>query len=256
MIDTHAHIYLDAFQDDRQEMMDRLSAAGVEEVYLPNIDLDSIPQIHSLVSMYPAICKPMMGLHPCSVRDDWKEVLGKIETELDRGGYVAVGEIGLDGYWDKSTLPWQEEALRTQIRWANDRHLPIILHTRDTMDRCIEIVSEELKAGLTGIFHCFNGTADQARRIVRMGFYLGIGGVYTFKKAEMDKHLADIPLDHLVLETDSPYLAPVPYRGKRNEPAYLASIVSKLSLDRNCSADEIIRITNRNARTVFQQIND
>ncbi len=256
MIDTHAHIYLDAFDEDRQEMMARLRSAGVEEVFLPNIDLDSIPQIKSLMKAFPEVCRPMMGLHPCSVKADWEDVLDSIKTELDLGGYVAVGEIGLDGYWDKSTLPWQEEALRVQIRWAIERKLPIILHTRDTMDRCIDIVTEEFKPGLCGIFHCFNGTAEQALRITQLGFYLGIGGVYTFKKAQMAEHLVDTSLDHLVLETDAPYLAPAPYRGKRNEPAYLTSIVAKLALDRNCSTDEIIRVTSTNARTVFQQIKE
>ncbi|MCF8236776.1 MAG: TatD family hydrolase [Saprospiraceae bacterium] len=256
MIDTHAHIYLDAFDEDRAEMMARLTRAGVEEVYLPNIDLDSIPQIKSLVKDFPHLCRPMMGLHPCSVKADWEEVLALIKNELDSGEYVAVGEIGLDGYWDKTTLPSQEEALRVQIRWAIERGVPIILHTRDTMDRCIDIVSEEFKPGLCGIFHCFNGTTEQARRIIELGFYLGIGGVYTFKKAKMSEHLADIPLEHLVLETDAPYLAPVPFRGKRNEPAYLTSIVEKLALDRNRSIEDITRVTNQNARTVFQQIRE
>ncbi len=253
MIDTHAHIYLDAFKDDRDVMMERLREAGVERVFLPNIDLESILQIQQLVAAYPTMCQGMMGLHPCSVKDDWRQVLETIKTELETGNYVAVGEIGLDGYWDPGSLPIQEDALREQIHWAIDAHLPIILHTRDTMDRVIDIVAEEWKTGLSGIFHCFNGTTQQAERIIELGFFLGIGGVYTFKSANMADHLAPISLDHLVLETDSPYLAPVPFRGKRNEPAYLRSIVDKLAADRKNPVEEIISVTTQNALTVFQQ---
>ena len=198
----------------------------------------------------------MMGLHPCSVKDNWKDDLALIRQELESGQYVAIGETGLDAYWDKTTLPQQEEALRVQIDWAVEFGLPLILHTRDTMDRTIDLVSQAHRPGLTGIFHCFNGTADQARRVIELGFYLGIGGVYTFRNARMAEHLADISMDHLVLETDAPYLAPAPYRGKRNEPAYLTAIVDKLAMDRGLPADEIIRVTNRNAGIVFQQNRD
>ncbi|MBK7342974.1 MAG: TatD family hydrolase [Saprospiraceae bacterium] len=256
MIDTHAHIYLDDFQADRTDMMRRLTEAGVQHVYLPNIDLDSISKIRHLVSEYPDMCSGMMGLHPCSVKEDWQEVLNVIKAELDSGAYTAVGEIGLDGYWDPGSLPLQEEALRVQIRWAVEARLPIVLHTRDTMDRVIEILTEEWRPGLSGIFHCFNGTTEQARRIIDLGFFLGIGGVYTFKTANMADHLAPITLDHMVLETDSPYLAPVPYRGRRNEPAYLAAIAARLAEDRHISVEEVVLKTTRNARIVFQQNNE
>ena len=256
MIDTHAHIYLDDFADDREAMMQRLVAAGMERVYLPNIDGKSIAQIRQLVSTYPDICRPMMGLHPCSVKGDWKAELAVILEELETGQYVAIGETGLDAYWDKTTLPQQEEALRIQIDWAVGFALPLILHTRDTMDRTIEVVREAHRPGLTGIFHCFNGTEEQARQIIDLDFYLGIGGVYTFQNARMEEHLRNIPLEHLVLETDAPYLAPVPHRGKRNEPSYLKPIVSKLAADRQISEEEVIRQTSQNARKLFREMSE
>lgn len=256
MIDTHAHIYLDDFAEDRDAMMDRLVSAGVERVYLPNIDSRSIPQIRELMSAYPEICRPMMGLHPCSVKDDWKAELAVILEELESGHYVAIGETGLDAYWDKTTLPQQEEALRVQIDWAVGFDLPLILHTRDTMDRTIDLVRDAHRPGLTGIFHCFNGTEAQARRIIDLGFFLGIGGVYTYKNARMEEQLRHIPMEHLVLETDAPYLSPVPHRGKRNEPSYLKDIVTKLAQDRQMSEEEVVRQTSLNARRLFREMSE
>lgn len=250
-VDTHAHLYVRQFDADRDEVMTRLMDAGVSHVFLPNIDMESIPAMEALCGAYPDQCRPMMGLHPCHVEPNFLEVLAEMEQLLDQGGYWAVGEIGLDAYWDKTSLPRQEEAFRMQIRWANARSLPIVIHSRETMDDCIRIVQQEAAPGLKGIFHCFTGTAAQARAIVELGFCLGIGGVYTYKNSGLKEALEAIPLEALVLETDAPYLSPAPYRGKRNESAYIPVIAARLADDRGLPMDEIARVTTQNAARVF-----
>lgn len=252
-VDTHAHLYVRQFDQDRDAVIARMVESGVGKAFLPNIDLESIPAMHELCAAWPEHCAPMMGLHPCHVSEDWREVLAEMAQWLDLRTYAAIGEIGLDAYWDKTTLPRQEEAFRVQIRWAIARGLPIVIHSRDTMEDCIRIVREEFAPGLKGVFHCFTGDAGQAARIVEMGFYLGIGGVYTYKNSGLDQALAEIPLDWLVLETDAPYLAPVPYRGKRNESAYIPLVAARLAADRGITAGEVAQRTTANAARLFER---
>ena len=229
-----------------------MEEANVDMAYLPNIDAESIPAVRHLVEAFPDRCRAMMGLHPCSVQEgDVAEQLNPIYRELRRGGYWAVGEIGLDAYWDPQALPRQREAFATQIRWALEVDLPIVIHSRDTMDECIEMVTSAQSGSLRGVFHCFTGTAEQARRIVDLGFYLGIGGVYTFKNGGVQQAISDIPLDHVVLETDAPYLAPVPHRGKRNEPSYVRLVAARLAEDRGLTLEEVAVRTSQNAEQLF-----
>lgn len=251
-IDTHAHLYVRQFDQDRPAVMQRLQDVGIERVFLPNIDETSIPGMLAMQRDYPGMCYAMMGLHPCHVEPDWEEVLGRIRTHFDEGDYIAVGEIGLDAFWDKTSLPRQELAFREQIRWANELGLPIVIHSRDTMDACIRVVQQEASADLRGIFHCFTGTSMQAAEITEMGFKLGIGGVYTYKNSGLRESLAHVPLHHLVLETDAPYLAPVPFRGKRNETAYLRYVAEALATDRGISLEEVARATSDAALEVFR----
>lgn len=251
MIDTHAHIYLPQFDEDISEVIARHKEAGVDKVYLPNIDVDSIDLIKELVARDPSTYFPMMGLHPCSVKEDYKVQLDVLEKELFTGNYVAVGEIGIDLYWDKSYIKEQEEAYRRQIAWSRELNLPFVVHSRDSLDDTIGIAEELQDGSLSGIYHCFNGTIEQARRIIALGFYMGIGGVVTFKNAGVDKVVAEVPLEYLVLETDSPYLTPAPFRGKRNEPAYISYVVDKIAEVHGVKREQVINVTTSNAEIIF-----
>ena len=252
--DTHTHLYLPEFDNDRNAMMQRAIEAGVTEIYLPNVDSETIPLMHAMVDAFPTHCFPMMGLHPCSVKSDtMEEELTLVKYWLDTRDYVAVGEIGLDLYWDKSTLDIQIEALKRQCEWALEKNLPVILHCRESTAQSIEVIRPFAERGLRGIFHCFSGNAEEARIITQMGFLLGIGGVLTFKKSGLAEAIAEIPLDFLVLETDAPYLAPVPFRGKRNEAAYIRIILEALSEIRRVGKNELATITTANARRLFKR---
>lgn len=255
MIDTHAHIYLPEFDEDRQDTLGRAYAAGVQKVYLPNIDMDSIDLMHALVDEDPEHCFPMMGLHPCSVKPDFLQVLSAMEQLLRDGNrqYFGIGECGLDYYWDKTYIEAQKQAFVIQIRLAKQYRLPLIIHSRDALDDCIALVEEHAGADLKGIFHCFSGTAEQLERIIASGFFAGIGGVVTFKNGGLDKVLQPEHLPYLVMETDAPYLAPVPFRGKRNEPAYLTYITERLSDILSVDKETILRNTTANAETVFRK---
>jgi len=250
IIDTHSHIYGEQFDDDRKEVVERALANGVEKICLPNIDVDSIQQVKDLTAAYPDTCFPMMGLHPCSVGEDYQKDLAIIKEELYNGDYIAVGEIGIDLYWDKTTLPQQVEAFKEQIEWSIDLGLPIVIHCRDSFDEIFEVIAP-YKGKITGIFHCFSGNVEQAKFITDMGLYLGIGGVVTFKNAGLDKVVAQLSLEHLVVETDSPYLTPSPHRGKRNESSYTLNVAEKLASIFEVGLDEIAQITSDNARKVF-----
>ncbi len=251
-IDTHTHLYSRKFDNDRDAALRRAVDNEVEAFYLPNIDSGSIEAMLALEAAYPERCFAMMGLHPCSVREDSvEEELRTVRGWLDRRSFCAVGEIGIDLYWDKSTLDVQRLAFRQQIAWAKELERPIVIHSRESIDPIIEILREEADEKLRGIFHCFTGNEEQGRAIIELGFMLGIGGVITFKNAGLDRTMAGLPLESVVLETDSPYLAPVPHRGRRNESAYIPLIAKRLAEVKGVSLEEVAVRTSRNARHVF-----
>jgi TatD DNase family protein len=249
--DTHTHLYSEAFEEDRDEMMQRALDAGVERFFIPAIDSTYTQAMLDLESNYPKNVFLMMGLHPTHVKENFKEELAHVEQWISKRKFYAVGEIGIDLYWDKTFLPQQQEAFVYQIRLAKKHQLPIVIHCREAFDEIFEILEQEKGDGLYGIFHCFTGTLEQAHQAISYGMKLGIGGVATFKNGKIDQFLDQIDLEHIVLETDSPYLAPVPYRGKRNESAYIVEVLEKLSLIYGKSFEEIAEITTENSKNVF-----
>ncbi|RQP10880.1 MAG: TatD family deoxyribonuclease [Chryseobacterium sp.] len=253
MIDTHTHLYSEQFDDDRGEMILRAMEAGVKTFYLPAIDSSTHEKMLQLEQAHPDAMHAMMGLHPTSVQpDSWQKELAIVKKYLDERSFRAVGEIGIDLYWDKSTLDIQTKAFEQQIDWAIEKDLPIVIHSRESFDEIFEVLERKKHPKLRGIFHCFTGDLEQAKRAIDLGFKLGIGGVVTFKNGKIDKFLHVIPLEHIVLETDSPYLAPTPHRGKRNESAYLPLVAGKLVDIYGKSMDEIVEITTENAKTIFR----
>lgn len=253
MIDTHAHIYLDAFAEDRGEMIHRAKEAGVSAIYMPNIDQRSVQDMLDLEENHKGFCHAMMGLHPCSVQPDtWKSELAAVEAWLSRRPFVAIGEIGMDLYWDTSTRKIQEEAFRMQCQWAMELGIPVVIHSREAVDPLIKLADALQDGRLKGIFHCFSGDLDQANRILALGFYLGIGGPITYKNSNLPEVFAQIPLERVVLETDAPYLPPVPHRGKRNESAFLPCVVEKLAGIYGLSEADIAETTTVNAQNVYQ----
>lgn len=251
-IDTHTHLFTDQFDEDRDTIVKKAIAVGVEKLLLPNIDETSIDALHALALKYPDTCYPMMGLHPGSVDEKWKEKLAIIEQNLFSNKYIAVGEIGMDLYWDTTFQKEQEEVFLQHIKWAKELKLPIVIHAREAFQEIFDIVDQINESNLSGVFHCFTGTYEQAQHILNYGgFKLGIGGVLTYKKAELDKVIEKIAIEHLVLETDSPYLPPVPFRGKRNESSYLVHIAQRLAEVYQISLQEVEKITTQNAKEVF-----
>lgn len=251
-IDTHTHLYSEQFAEDRTEMIQRAIAAGVERMYMPNIDLDSIEGMHALEKQFPENCFAMMGLHPCSVDVNWELVLAKMRLMLDKRPYVAVGEIGIDLYWDKTFINEQKEAFRTQIQWAKELELPIVIHARDSFPEIYEVLDQENDERLRGIFHCFTGNEQDVQKILDYrDFSFGIGGVVTYKKSDLPETLKHIPLDKLLLETDAPYLSPVPYRGKRNESAYVVHTAEKIAEILELPLSKLQEVTTQNALRVF-----
>lgn len=251
-IDSHAHLYVEQFDEDRDEMVQRAIDNGVSKLFLPNIDIASIPKMEQMVKDYPGVCYSMMGIHPCDVVKDWEKQLQEMKTYYKKGHHIAIGEIGIDLYWDKSLQKEQTEAFRAQIQWAKEEKLPIVIHARDSFDEIFEVVDQENDDQLFGVFHCFTGTEEQAHKIIDYGgFKMGIGGVVTFKNSGVDKAIQNIGLEHLILETDAPYLAPTPYRGKRNESSYIPLIAEKLSDIYEISKEEVGRITTENALALF-----
>ncbi len=256
MIDTHTHLYSTEFDADRKEMIQRALDKGVERFYLPAIDSETHEKMLALETEYPNQIISMMGLHPCSVKpESWEEELQIVKNYLDQRDFVAIGEIGIDLYWDQSTLDIQINAFEQQIDWAIDRDLPIVIHTRSSFDEVFEVLEKKKHPKLRGIFHCFSGDLQQAKHALDLGFILGIGGVVTFKNGKIDQFLSEIPLDKIVLETDSPYLAPVPFRGKRNESAYVELVAGKLVDIYQLPFTEIDRITTDNALKLFLKSN-
>ena len=255
LIDTHAHLYLEEFASDREAMIERAFSSGVSKIYMPNIDSGHIGDLLALEQSYPEQCFAMMGLHPCYVKENVTSELKVVEGWLKKRKFCAIGEIGLDFYWDK-TLKFktqQCQALRQQLDWARQYQLPVILHTRNATQECIREITQRQDGTLTGIFHCFSGTLEQAREIISLGFYLGIGGVVTFKNAGLDKIVEQIDLSHLVLETDSPYLAPVPFRGKQNESAHLRLVAEKVAQLKETDMETVALITSANAQKIFER---
>ena len=249
--DTHCHLYAHDFNGDREHVIAQAMQTGVGKILMPNIDLASIPRMNDLRQRYPEICFSMIGLHPTSVKADYKDILIHIRHELETGNYIAVGETGVDLYWDTSTKDIQIDCFEQQIMWAKEFDLPIVIHSRESLDLNIELIKKHQDGNLRGVFHCFGGTLEQALAIHDLGFKVGIGGVVTFKKSGLGGLMPLLPREMIVLETDSPYLAPTPHRGKRNEPGYLLLIAQKICECLSLSLGELAQLTNTNANEVF-----
>jgi TatD DNase family protein len=250
-IDTHCHLYLDDFAEDILEIIQRADYEGVKKFFLPAIDSNSFPQLMNLEKKFPGVCIPMTGLHPCSVKENYKEELRFVEKNLSEGSYAAVGEIGLDFYWDRSFEKEQYEAMHTQVEWALEHDIPIVIHSRESIQQTIGLVKEHQRGRLKGIFHCFNDSYQSAREIIDLGFYMGIGGVITYKNSTLPGVVKQIDLEHFVLETDAPYLTPVPFRGKRNESSYIKFIAGKLAELKSINIEEVAAVTSANAEKIF-----
>ncbi len=249
-VDTHTHLYDENLLADPNQVQ-RAIDAGVIRMFMPNCDNGTINGMLELADKWPENCLPMMGLHPCYVKEHYKDELALVAEWLAKRKFFAVGEIGLDYYWDMSFKEQQKEAFSTQIDMALQYHLPIVIHSRESTPDCIEIVRSKQNGNLKGIFHCFSGTIEEAMQIIELGFYLGIGGVVTYKKSTLPDIVKEVGLNHIVLETDAPYLAPVPYRGKRNESAYIPVIAQKVAEILNCRVEEVAKITTSNAENIF-----
>ena len=253
MIDTHCHLYLDDFDADRPAIIERANTESVGRFYLPAIDSSIITRMLKMEQDYPGQCFAMMGLHPCSVKENFEEELQIAEQWLARRKFAAVGETGLDFYWDKTFTAQQYTAFRTQVGWAKKYNIPVVIHSRQSTPECIDVIKEMHDTSLTGIFHCFGGSLEEARQITELGFYLGIGGVLTYKNSGLAGVIEKLPLDNIVVETDAPYLTPVPFRGKRNESAYLKYVVQKIAELKNISIEEVAEITTANANKLFDR---
>ena len=253
LIDTHTHLYVKEFESDIQEVIERANAEGVKKFYLPAIDSAANDSLLALEKKYPESVFAMAGLHPCSVNENFKQELKQIEKQLSEREFAAIGETGLDFYWDTTFKDQQYESLRTHIEWAIHYKRPLVLHTRNAMEETIEVIKSYNTKNLYGIFHCFGGSLQNAKDIIELGFLLGIGGVLTYKNSGLSEVLKDIDVEHLVLETDSPYLSPVPFRGKRNESSYLKYIVQKLADVKQISIEEVADQTTKNAEAVFSK---
>ena len=250
-IDTHAHLYSDPIKDNLTGVLKNALDIGIDTILMPAVDSASLEAMLAVEAAYPKNCMAMMGLHPCSVKENAEEELAMVKAQLAKRKFIAVGEIGLDFYWDKTFTAQQMHAFEKQMSWALEYNLPIVIHTRNAMGETIEAVKPFAKKGLRGIFHCFSGSKESAEQITAMGFHLGLGGVLTYKNAGVAEAIKDIPLQWLVLETDAPYLSPVPYRGKSNEPAYMIQVAMKLSALKNIPLHEVAELTTQNAMRVF-----
>ena len=251
LTDTHTHLYYETDDTKRAELVQRCQENSINRLFLPNVDVSSVSLVSSLVKSYPDMCFPMLGLHPCSVKAGWEDELNIIKEAVHELKIVAIGEIGIDLYWDKTLLKEQIQAFKNQISWAKMLKLSIVIHCRDAFDEVFEVLQQEQDENLRGIFHCFTGTIEQANKVTDLGFYLGIGGVVTYKNAGLDKVVAQIDLKHLVLETDSPYLTPVPYRGKPNESSYLTYIAKKVAELHQSDVKTVASITTENSKLAF-----
>jgi len=252
MIDTHAHIYADEFNHDRDEMIARVQEQGIELILMPNIDQNSIEPMLKTEQQYPQLCRSMMGLHPCYVGSNIEQQLSTIYQWFHKHHFIAIGEIGIDLYWDKTYKKEQEFAFIEQIRWAKEFKLPVVIHTRSSIEETIHLLKKHQKGDLSGVFHCFGGSLTEAKIINDLNFHLGLGGVSTFKNGGMDKVIPHLNMDYVILETDCPYLTPAPHRGKRNEPAYITLIAEKIACLRKTNIENINAITTKNAKNLFK----
>jgi TatD DNase family protein len=252
LTDTHTHLYSKEFDTDRALLIEKAITAGVSRLFMPNVDVESIPGMFQVEKQFPSTCFAMMGLHPCSVDETYQHQIQVITHWLSKRKFAAIGEIGIDLYWDKTFLQQQQDAFKTQIELAKKHQLPYVVHLRDSFNEVMEIVSEFKKDNIKAIFHCFSGNVQQAEQVIEMGtIKLGIGGVVTFKNSGLDKVVEAVDLKHLVLETDAPYLAPTPHRGKRNEPDYLLLIAKKIAEIKNISVEEVAAVTTQNSKDIF-----
>lgn len=249
--DTHTHLYAEEFKDDRETAVNKAIEAGVSRMFLPNIDCKSIQPMLDLVWQFRENCFPMMGLHPCSVDENFEAQLFQIQKWFKKRKFYAIGEIGLDYYWSLDCKEQQIIAFKKQLQWAINLNLPVVLHSRNSIDEMIAIIKEMYHPKLRGIFHCFSGNEEQAKKIISLGFYLGIGGVVTYKNSGLDKAIENIPLENLVLETDSPYLPPVPHRGKRNESSYIIEVAKKVAEIKKVAIEKVAEITTENSKNIF-----
>ena len=252
IVDTHCHLYLEEFDADRDALVKAACDKGIGHIYLPAIDSETHQRVIDTEIQYPSVCHAMMGLHPCYVKENFREELSIVADWLSKRPFVAIGEAGLDFYWDKTFVREQYMALETQLEWAFQYNLPIILHTRNATCETIEVVKPYAQKGVKGIFHCFGGTREEAGQIANMGFSLGIGGVLTYKNSGLQEAIKDVPLDHIVLETDAPYLTPVPHRGRRNQPLYILHVLEKLAEVKGMDVADVAELTSANARKLFQ----
>ena len=254
-IDTHAHVYAAELTSDLDLVMKNALAIGINKIIMPAIDSSSLDAMLKVEQQFPENCIAMMGLHPCYVKENYIEELKLVEEWIEKRKFIAIGEIGLDFYWDKTFTKEQHIVFETQMQWALDLNLPIAIHTRNAMGETIEAVKPFAKKGLRGVFHCFSGSKESSEQIIGMGFHLGLGGVLTYKNAGVAEAVKDIPIEYFVLETDAPYLAPVPYRGKTNEPAYMLEVAKKLAEIKSLPLHEIAAITTSNAEKLFGLVN-
>ena len=250
-VDTHSHIYSEEFSSDRSEVIVNALKSGVSKIILPNIDSSTIKPLLDLTASNTDLFIPLIGLHPTSVKEDFHKELEIIEYWLNKRKFSGIGEIGIDLYWDKTFINEQIEAFQIQIGWAKRAGIPVVIHVRDSFPEVIEVIEQEKEESLRGVFHSFTGTADQAAHVIELGFKIGVGGIVTFKNSGLDEVVQQIDLQHILLETDSPWLAPVPHRGRRNESAYITSIATKVALLHNISTEEVGRVTTQNAKQLF-----
>lgn len=250
IINTHSHIYDDAFDADREEVLQRAIKQNVTKLILPDIDSTSRERMFDFANQHPDVCFPMLGIHPTSINENYQQEVDAFLSELDKHAIVGIGEIGMDLYWDKTFLEQQEEVLKLQMNIAQERNLPVVLHVRKAFNETYNII-RSLPNKQKGIFHCFSGSKEEAFKAIDLGYHIGIGGVLTFKTSHLDEIVRAIPRTAIVLETDDPYLAPTPHRGKRNEPGYVSIVAEKLAADLNCSIEEVIDFTTENAKSIF-----
>jgi TatD DNase family protein len=250
-VDTHSHIYSEEFSTDRNDVIDRAKKAGINKIILPNIDSSTIKSMLDLADSNPLLFIPLIGLHPTSVKEDFRKELQIIEYWFEKRKFSGIGEIGIDLYWDKTFINEQIETFKIQIGWAKKWRIPIVIHVRDSFDEVFNVLEKEKDDSLKGVFHSFTGNADQASMVIDLGFKIGIGGIVTFKNSGLDKIVQQIGLQHILLETDSPFLAPVPHRGRRNESAYITDVAAKIALLHETTTEEVARITTQNAQQLF-----